>query len=81
MSSSLCAQSTLLVCLSWVSRFLIFTGDACNLFAFPSECNFTGLRFNLDLVNLIKENSEATLEGTPFAKYVLSPHLLFSSVA
>ncbi|KAJ0257164.1 Molybdenum cofactor sulfurase [Hirschfeldia incana] len=43
-------------------------GDACNLFAFPSECNFTGLRFNLDLVNLIKENSEATLEGTPFAK-------------
>lgn len=43
-------------------------GDACNLFAFPSECNFTGLRFNLDLVNLIKENNEATLEGTPFAK-------------
>ncbi|CAH8381281.1 unnamed protein product [Eruca vesicaria subsp. sativa] len=43
-------------------------GDACNLFAFPSECNFTGLRFNLDLVNLIKEKNEATLEGTPFAK-------------
>ncbi|XP_013587006.1 PREDICTED: molybdenum cofactor sulfurase isoform X1 [Brassica oleracea var. oleracea] len=43
-------------------------GDACNLFAFPSECNFTGLRFNLDLVNLIKENNEAILEGTPFAK-------------
>ncbi|KAL0723653.1 hypothetical protein Bca4012_038252 [Brassica carinata] len=43
-------------------------GDACNLFAFPSECNFTGVRFNLDLVNLIKQNNEAILEGTPFAK-------------
>ncbi|CAA7056729.1 unnamed protein product [Microthlaspi erraticum] len=41
-------------------------GDACNLFAFPSECNFTGLRFNLDLVKLIKENAETTLQGSPF---------------
>ncbi|OIV98987.1 hypothetical protein TanjilG_29390 [Lupinus angustifolius] len=33
------------------------TGDTYNLFAFPSECNFSGLRFDLDLVNIIKENS------------------------
>ncbi|KAE9620929.1 putative molybdenum cofactor sulfurtransferase [Lupinus albus] len=33
------------------------TGDTYNLFAFPSECNFSGLRFGLDLVNIIKENS------------------------
>ncbi|KAL8469454.1 hypothetical protein ACS0TY_032339 [Phlomoides rotata] len=31
--------------------------DTYNLFAFPSECNFSGLRFNLDLVNTIKEGS------------------------
>uniref|UniRef100_A0A1J3IJS7 Molybdenum cofactor sulfurase n=1 Tax=Noccaea caerulescens TaxID=107243 RepID=A0A1J3IJS7_NOCCA len=42
-------------------------GDACNLFAFPSECNFTGLRFNLDLVKLFKENTETTLQGSPFS--------------
>lgn len=40
------------------------TGDAFNLFAFPSECNFTGLRFCHDLVNIIKGNSESILEGT-----------------
>ncbi|KAF7824910.1 molybdenum cofactor sulfurase isoform X1 [Senna tora] len=28
-----------------------------NLFAFPSECNFSGLRFSLDLVKIIKEDS------------------------
>ncbi|XP_057454448.1 molybdenum cofactor sulfurase isoform X2 [Lotus japonicus] len=33
------------------------TGDVYNLFAFPSECNFSGLRFDLDLVNIIKEDS------------------------
>ncbi|XP_010459195.1 PREDICTED: molybdenum cofactor sulfurase isoform X3 [Camelina sativa] len=43
-------------------------GDAYNLFAFPSECNFSGVRFDLDLVNLIKENAETTLEGSPFSK-------------
>ncbi|CAN8293056.1 unnamed protein product [Cochlearia groenlandica] len=42
------------------------TGDAYNLFAFPSECNFTGLRFNLDLVKLIKEDTKETLQGSPF---------------
>ncbi|KAK7292490.1 hypothetical protein RIF29_08271 [Crotalaria pallida] len=33
------------------------TGDVYNLFAFPSECNFSGLRFDLDMVKIIKENS------------------------
>ncbi|KAJ6378375.1 hypothetical protein OIU78_028592 [Salix suchowensis] len=42
--------------------------NAYNLFAFPSECNFSGLRFSLDLANLIKENSERILEGSPFCK-------------
>ncbi|CAH9115320.1 unnamed protein product [Cuscuta epithymum] len=28
-----------------------------NLFALPSECNFSGRRFNLDLVNFVKEDS------------------------
>ncbi|XP_059443756.1 molybdenum cofactor sulfurase isoform X3 [Corylus avellana] len=41
------------------------TGDTYNLFAFPSECNFSGLRFNLDLVKIIKEDSERILEGSP----------------
>lgn len=31
--------------------------ETYNLFAFPSECNFSGLRFNLDLINSIKEGS------------------------
>ncbi|KAL6603139.1 hypothetical protein ACP70R_043500 [Stipagrostis hirtigluma subsp. patula] len=30
-------------------------GNNLNLFAFPSECNFSGHKFNLSLVNLIKE--------------------------
>ncbi|KAG6405172.1 hypothetical protein SASPL_132758 [Salvia splendens] len=33
------------------------TSETYNLFAFPSECNFSGLRFNLDLVHSIKEGS------------------------
>ena len=45
-------------------------GDAYNLFAFPSECNFSGLRFSLDLVKIIKEDSERILEGSPFCKYM-----------
>ncbi|KAK1440120.1 hypothetical protein QVD17_05945 [Tagetes erecta] len=40
------------------------TGEIYNLFAFPSECNFSGLRFNLDLINLIKEDSKKLLEGS-----------------
>ncbi|TKY68232.1 Molybdenum cofactor sulfurase [Spatholobus suberectus] len=37
------------------------TGDVYNLFAFPSECNFSGLRFGLDLVKIIKEDSSKIL--------------------
>ncbi|XP_073226054.1 molybdenum cofactor sulfurase isoform X4 [Cicer arietinum] len=36
-------------------------GDVYNLFAFPSECNFSGLRFNLDLAKIIKEDSSRIL--------------------
>ncbi|KVI10249.1 Aminotransferase, class V/Cysteine desulfurase [Cynara cardunculus var. scolymus] len=39
------------------------TGHTYNLFAFPSECNFSGVRFNLDLIDIIKEDSERILEG------------------
>ncbi|XP_057988840.1 molybdenum cofactor sulfurase isoform X1 [Hevea brasiliensis] len=43
-------------------------GDAYNLFAFPSECNFSGFRFSLELVKLIKDNSERILGGSQFCK-------------
>ncbi|RZC43740.1 hypothetical protein C5167_036695 [Papaver somniferum] len=42
-------------------------GSAYNLFAFPSECNFSGMKFSLDLVKLMKENSERALEGSPYS--------------
>lgn len=44
------------------------TGYAHNLFAFPSECNFSGVRFSLDLVKIIKEDAERILTGPPFCK-------------
>ncbi|KAF3433346.1 hypothetical protein FNV43_RR24448 [Rhamnella rubrinervis] len=40
--------------------------DEHNLFAFPSECNFSSLRFNLDMVKIKKEDSKRILEGSPF---------------
>ncbi|KAL5545083.1 hypothetical protein UlMin_008867 [Ulmus minor] len=43
-------------------------GDAYNLFAFPSECNFSGFRFSLDLVKIMKEDSAKLLGGSPFCK-------------
>ncbi|KAF2317666.1 hypothetical protein GH714_039504 [Hevea brasiliensis] len=43
-------------------------GDAYNLFAFPSECNFSGFRFSLELVKLIKDNSERISGGSQFCK-------------
>ncbi|CAN1263313.1 Molybdenum cofactor sulfurase [Linum perenne] len=45
-----------------------FTYEVFNLFAFPSECNFSGLRFNLDLVKLIKEDPGRMLRGFPYGK-------------
>ncbi|XP_027064091.1 molybdenum cofactor sulfurase isoform X1 [Coffea arabica] len=44
------------------------TGNVYNLFAFPSECNFSGTRFNLDLVKLIKEDSHNALEGSTYSR-------------
>ncbi|KAL6562442.1 Molybdenum cofactor sulfurase [Orobanche gracilis] len=41
------------------------TSDTYNLFAFPSECNFSGLRFNLDLVNVVKGDSFETPGASP----------------
>lgn len=46
------------------------TGDTYNLFAFPSECNFSGLRFNLDLVNTIKEGSYEMPGTSPPLGYI-----------
>ncbi|KAJ0043290.1 hypothetical protein Pint_17724 [Pistacia integerrima] len=40
-------------------------GNAYNLFAFPSECNFSGSRFTLDLVNVMKKNRARILENSP----------------
>ncbi|XP_045829507.1 molybdenum cofactor sulfurase isoform X2 [Trifolium pratense] len=42
-------------------------GDVYNLFAFPSECNFSGLRFDLDLATIIKEDPSRIL-GTSVCK-------------
>ncbi|XP_052180112.1 molybdenum cofactor sulfurase [Diospyros lotus] len=44
------------------------TGSGYNLFAFPSECNFSGSRFSLNLVNMIKDNTERLLDGSPYCK-------------
>ncbi|KAK9275964.1 hypothetical protein L1049_023239 [Liquidambar formosana] len=44
------------------------TGNAYNLFAFPSECNFSGERFSLDLVKIIKEDSERIVGDSSFSK-------------
>ncbi|KAL8126629.1 hypothetical protein AgCh_013760 [Apium graveolens] len=41
---------------------------AFNLFAFPSECNFSGVKFNLDLANIIKEDTERILKESPHHK-------------
>ncbi|KAL5731571.1 molybdenum cofactor sulfurtransferase [Ranunculus cassubicifolius] len=43
--------------------------DTChNLFAFPSECNFSGMKFSLDLVKSVKEDSKTVLEGLPCSR-------------
>ncbi|GMG99326.1 hypothetical protein Nepgr_001166 [Nepenthes gracilis] len=44
------------------------TGNAFHLFAFPSECNFSGVRFSLDLVRAVKEHSEENFEGLGFCR-------------
>ncbi|XP_068654808.1 molybdenum cofactor sulfurase isoform X2 [Aristolochia californica] len=39
-----------------------------NLFAFPSECNFSGTKFDLNLVNVIKKYPGRVLEGSPYCR-------------
>ncbi|XP_078437514.1 molybdenum cofactor sulfurase (LOS5) (ABA3) isoform X2 [Wolffia australiana] len=39
-------------------------GEVFNLFAFPSECNFTGRRFHLDLVQIMKEKGGEIIGGS-----------------
>ncbi|KAJ0975831.1 hypothetical protein J5N97_017796 [Dioscorea zingiberensis] len=38
-------------------------GPTYNLFAFPSECNFSGIKFHLDLVNIIKDDPRKIFGG------------------
>ncbi|XP_078166867.1 molybdenum cofactor sulfurase (LOS5) (ABA3) isoform X1 [Carex rostrata] len=39
------------------------SGEVYNVFAFPSECNFSGQKYPLDIVNLIKNDSSRILGG------------------
>ncbi|KAH0707926.1 hypothetical protein KY290_012455 [Solanum tuberosum] len=44
------------------------TGNTYNLFAFPSECNFSGRKFDPNLVKIIKEGSERILESSQYCR-------------
>ncbi|XP_070018899.1 molybdenum cofactor sulfurase isoform X2 [Nicotiana sylvestris] len=44
------------------------TGNAYNLFAFPSECNFSGRKFDPYLVKVIKEESERILGSSQYGR-------------
>lgn len=43
-------------------------GNAYNLFAFPSECNFSGRKFDPNLVKIIKGGSERILESSQYCR-------------
>uniref|UniRef100_A0A7N0V6Q5 MOSC domain-containing protein n=1 Tax=Kalanchoe fedtschenkoi TaxID=63787 RepID=A0A7N0V6Q5_KALFE len=43
-------------------------GNSFNLFALPSECNFSGVRFNLDLVKQLKGDFGSIFEGSTFSR-------------
>lgn len=43
-------------------------GNTYHLFAFPSECNFSGVKFNLDLVKAVKEHSQETFKSSTVTK-------------
>lgn len=51
-----------------VNTFFLYAGHTYNLFAFPTECNFSGVRFNLDLIDMIKEDSERILGGSQHSR-------------
>lgn len=66
---------------------LFIAGKAFNLFAFPSECNFSGVKFNLDLANIMKEDPERILKDSPHCKYtswlalaLFFPHSISNSI-
>ncbi|KAJ4975209.1 hypothetical protein NE237_000315 [Protea cynaroides] len=42
--------------------------DVYNLFAFPSECNFSGVKFSLDLAKIIKNDAKRVLGSSPYTK-------------
>ncbi|XP_015082926.1 molybdenum cofactor sulfurase [Solanum pennellii] len=44
------------------------TGNTYNLFAFPSECNFSGRKFDPNLIKIIKEESERILESSQYSR-------------
>ncbi|XP_020269187.1 molybdenum cofactor sulfurase isoform X2 [Asparagus officinalis] len=44
------------------------SGNAYNLFAFPSECNFSGVKYPLDLVKIIKEDGGKKLGGSSHSR-------------
>ncbi|KAL4200828.1 hypothetical protein AMTRI_Chr02g255600 [Amborella trichopoda] len=39
-----------------------------NLFAFPSECNFSGIKFDLSLVKNVKEDTQSFFKGSPYGR-------------
>ncbi|XP_077244486.1 molybdenum cofactor sulfurase (LOS5) (ABA3) isoform X3 [Tasmannia lanceolata] len=43
-------------------------GSIYNLFGFPSECNFSGVKFDLNLVNIIKKDIGSVLKGSPYCR-------------
>ncbi|XP_043688948.1 molybdenum cofactor sulfurase isoform X2 [Telopea speciosissima] len=44
------------------------SGDVYNLFAFPSECNFSGVKFSLDLAKIVKNDVKRVLGSSPHSK-------------
>ncbi|XP_073116611.1 molybdenum cofactor sulfurase isoform X3 [Elaeis guineensis] len=45
--------------------------NAYNLFAFPSECNFSGQKFCLDLVKVIKDDAQKFFEGSQVGQWMV----------
>ncbi|KAK9150975.1 hypothetical protein Syun_009284 [Stephania yunnanensis] len=43
-------------------------GHVYNLFAFPSECNFSGVKYSPDLANIVKQDHHNALEGSPYCR-------------
>lgn len=66
-----------------MKRFVdnVFSGDACSLLAIPSECNFSGTRFNLDHVRAIKEDFGRQVEGHNYHRLTIHIQLrIYTSI-